>query len=237
MSWRPIGGPARSGECGIRGRSGPAGAVDQRFAPGGSACHGMVPPTSMVAVTTGGRVGWGTGASTSPGRAAAAVRGEQGAQAEQSRRPDIADAPYRSGNVLIHHTSPVIPGRDHGRARAATAGARAVRGCREPGQATGTIRGAQATDAQAVPDARGAAARRGRASLAATTGRFLASSIGTPIEPRNVNRHWDDLRVKAGLDWLRPHACGTDVRRSCWLRAYQRGRSGRCLTTARSRSR
>jgi hypothetical protein len=99
------------------------------------------------------------------GPAAGAVRGEQGAQAEPRRRPDIADAPYRSGNVLIHHTSPVIPGRDHGRARAATAGARAVRGCREPGQATGTIRGAPATDAHAVPDARGAAA-----PLAATTG-------------------------------------------------------------------
>lgn len=84
---------------------------------------------------------------------------------------------------------------------------------------------------------RGAAARRGRASLAATTGRFLASSIGTPIEPRNVNRRSDDLRVKAGLDWLRLHACGTYARRSCWLRAYQRGRSGRCLTTARLRSR
>jgi len=68
VSWRPIGGPARSGECGIRGRSGPDGAVDQRFAPGGSACHGMVSPTSMVAVTTGGRVGWGTWASTSQGR-------------------------------------------------------------------------------------------------------------------------------------------------------------------------
>src|SRR5450755_406345 len=67
--------------------------------------------------------------------------------------------------------------------------------------------------------------------------RFLASSFGTPIEPRNVNRRWDDLRVKAGLDWLRLHACGTDVRRSCWLRAYQRGRSGRCLTTVRLRSR
>jgi integrase len=31
------------------------------------------------------------------------------------------------------------------------------------------------------------------------------SSIGTPIEPRNVNRRWDELRKRAGLDWLRLH--------------------------------
>jgi hypothetical protein len=170
------------------------------------------------------------------GPAAGAVRGEQGAQAEPRRRPDIADAPYRSGNVLIHHTSPVIPGRDHGRARAATADAGPYEGAGNPVKPPEPS-AAPATDAQAVPDAQGAAARRGRASPAAMTGRFLASSIGTPIEPRNVNRRWDDLRVKAGLDWLRLHACGTDVRRSCWLRAYQRGRSGRYLTTARLRSR
>jgi integrase len=39
----------------------------------------------------------------------------------------------------------------------------------------------------------------------------FASSIGTPIEPRNVNRRWDELRAKAGLDWLRLH----DLRRGC----------------------
>jgi integrase len=39
----------------------------------------------------------------------------------------------------------------------------------------------------------------------------FASSVGTPIEPRNVNRRWDELRVKAGLDWLRLH----DLRHGC----------------------
>ncbi len=36
-------------------------------------------------------------------------------------------------------------------------------------------------------------------------GLVFASTIGTPIEPRNVNRRWDELRRKAGLDWLRLH--------------------------------
>ena len=36
-------------------------------------------------------------------------------------------------------------------------------------------------------------------------GPVFASTIGTPIEPRNVNRRWDELRRKAGLDWLRLH--------------------------------
>ena len=34
---------------------------------------------------------------------------------------------------------------------------------------------------------------------------MFASSIGTPVEPRNVNRRWDELRRRAGLDWLRLH--------------------------------
>ena len=33
----------------------------------------------------------------------------------------------------------------------------------------------------------------------------FASSVGTPIEPRNVNRRWDELRRMAGLDWFRLH--------------------------------
>ena len=41
----------------------------------------------------------------------------------------------------------------------------------------------------------------------------FASSVGTPIEPRNVNRRWDELRERAGLDWLRlpdlRHGCAT----------------------------
>ena len=32
-------------------------------------------------------------------------------------------------------------------------------------------------------------------------GLVFASSIGTPIEPRNVNRRWDQLPRKAGPDW------------------------------------
>ena len=29
--------------------------------------------------------------------------------------------------------------------------------------------------------------------------------IGTPVEPRNLNHRWDELRQRAGLDWLRLH--------------------------------
>jgi integrase len=39
----------------------------------------------------------------------------------------------------------------------------------------------------------------------------FASSVGTPIKPRNVNRRWDELRERAGLDWLRLH----DLRHGC----------------------
>ena len=42
-------------------------------------------------------------------------------------------------------------------------------------------------------------------------GLVFASSIGTPVEPRNVNRRWDELRRRAGLDWLRLH----DLRHGC----------------------
>lgn len=42
-------------------------------------------------------------------------------------------------------------------------------------------------------------------------GLVFPSSIGTPIEPRNVIRRWDVLRKKAGLDWLRLH----DLRHGC----------------------
>ncbi len=33
----------------------------------------------------------------------------------------------------------------------------------------------------------------------------FASSIGTPMEPRNVNRSFDELRKTTGLEWLRLH--------------------------------
>jgi integrase len=42
-------------------------------------------------------------------------------------------------------------------------------------------------------------------------GLVFASSVGTPIEPRNINRRWDELRVRAGLDTLRLH----DLRHGC----------------------
>jgi integrase len=42
-------------------------------------------------------------------------------------------------------------------------------------------------------------------------GLVFASSVGTPIEPQNVNRRWDELRSRAGLDWLRLH----DLRHGC----------------------
>jgi integrase len=42
---------------------------------------------------------------------------------------------------------------------------------------------------------------------------IFVSSIGTPMEPQNVNRRFDELRAKADLDWLRlldlRHACAT----------------------------
>jgi integrase len=42
-------------------------------------------------------------------------------------------------------------------------------------------------------------------------GLVFASTIGTPIEPRNVNRRWDELRQRADLDGLRLH----DLRHGC----------------------
>jgi integrase len=42
-------------------------------------------------------------------------------------------------------------------------------------------------------------------------GLVFASTIGTPIEPRNINQRWDELRHRAGLDQLRLH----DLRHGC----------------------
>ena len=42
-------------------------------------------------------------------------------------------------------------------------------------------------------------------------GLVFASTVGTPVEPRNINRRWDELRERAGLDRLRPH----DLRHGC----------------------
>jgi len=39
----------------------------------------------------------------------------------------------------------------------------------------------------------------------------FTTSIGTPLEPRNVNRSWYVVRRQADLDWLRLH----DLRHAC----------------------
>lgn len=43
------------------------------------------------------------------------------------------------------------------------------------------------------------------------TGVIFASSIGTPLEPRNVDRSWHAVRARADLTWLRLH----DLRHAC----------------------
>jgi len=53
----------------------------------------------------------------------------------------------------------------------------------------------------------------------------FASSVGTPIEPRNVNRRWDELRVRAGLDSLRLH----DLRHGCATFLLAQGVSARVI--------
>jgi hypothetical protein len=42
--------------------------------------------------------------------------------------------------------------------------------------------------------------------------RGAALSTGTPAEPRNVNRRWDELRRRAGLDWVPLHDLRHGVR-------------------------
>ena len=43
------------------------------------------------------------------------------------------------------------------------------------------------------------------------TGLVFTTGLGTPVEPRNVNRWFDQLRTRAGLPWLRLH----DLRHGC----------------------
>jgi integrase len=57
-------------------------------------------------------------------------------------------------------------------------------------------------------------------------GLVFASSIGTPIEPRNVNRRWDELRRRAGLDWLRP----CDLRHGCAMFLLAKGVPDRLMS-------
>ena len=50
---------------------------------------------------------------------------------------------------------------------------------------------------------------------------IFASSVGTPMEPRNVNRRFNERRATSGLDWLRLH----DLRHAC--ATYLLGERGR----------
>jgi integrase len=50
-----------------------------------------------------------------------------------------------------------------------------------------------------------AAERAGLGEAWTETGLVFTSSVGTPLEPRNVNRRFDKLRKDAGLPWLRLH--------------------------------
>jgi len=40
---------------------------------------------------------------------------------------------------------------------------------------------------------------------------MFASTIGTPMEPRNVSHHFETIRRAAGMDWLHLH----DLRHAC----------------------
>jgi integrase len=51
------------------------------------------------------------------------------------------------------------------------------------------------------------------------TGVIFASAIGTPLEPRNVNRWFDQVRKRAGLPWLRLH----DLRHACAIFMVDQG--------------
>jgi hypothetical protein len=57
-------------------------------------------------------------------------------------------------------------------------------------------------------------------------GLVFASSIGTPVEPRNVNLRWDELWRRAGLDWVRLH----DVQHGCARLLLAKGVPDRVIT-------
>lgn len=50
-------------------------------------------------------------------------------------------------------------------------------------------------------------------------GYFFTTTIGTPIEPRNVNRHFDALCAKSGVRCIRFH----DLRHSCASLLWSQG--------------
>ncbi|MEU7952962.1 tyrosine-type recombinase/integrase [Micromonospora chalcea] len=53
--------------------------------------------------------------------------------------------------------------------------------------------------------ARQAKERLAAGELWSDFGLVFASTIGTPMEPRNVNRRFEQFRAVAGLDWLHLH--------------------------------
>ncbi|MET7966171.1 tyrosine-type recombinase/integrase [Micromonospora sp. NPDC005305] len=60
--------------------------------------------------------------------------------------------------------------------------------------------------------------QRGRAG-AARLRAALTTKIGTPIEPRNINRHFDQSFERAGVRRIRVH----DLRHSCATLLYDQG--------------
>jgi integrase len=50
-------------------------------------------------------------------------------------------------------------------------------------------------------------------------GLLFTTGIGTPIEPRNINRHFDQLCERAGVRRIRVH----DLRHSCATLLYDQG--------------
>ncbi|MEH0986411.1 tyrosine-type recombinase/integrase [Micromonospora sp. CPCC 205556] len=48
---------------------------------------------------------------------------------------------------------------------------------------------------------------------------LFTTKIGTPIEPRNINRHFDQLCERAGVRRIRVH----DLRHSCATLLYDQG--------------
>jgi integrase len=63
-------------------------------------------------------------------------------------------------------------------------------------------------------------------------GLVFASSVGTPMEPRNVDRAWHAARAAAGLNWLRLH----DLRHACATFLLASGASPRTVMKTLSHS-
>lgn len=53
-------------------------------------------------------------------------------------------------------------------------------------------------------------------------GLVFPTSVGTPMEPRSLNRHFEDIRSRAGLPSVRLHDSGTPSSVCCWSRVRRR---------------